>query len=462
MSILKVLLKIGHTKMVKFFLNVRDISYLDKLKKPKLKEFIELYLQKDFRAKKDGLEIVNYIKKAYERKAFSESELDQLLVQAKYFETMPDDMVELLIKKFEFCSGIPAKDIPNFVSKLTSRINDSKVLMELMVGYCYVDFTLAKRMLVNTGDIDTVIKAERYGGAAARDKIALGLELIQSGLYSLKQFERYCQEANPSINFIVDWIREYYILEQDENNKNRILDLLISLATVEENFPQADNKIFDLRNNKKIVGYDYYMRALANNEKYDEEIKSALIKKMIETKNYKLMCSWLNFVEAKDNKLLVEELMGYGANVGALTLNSLRGDLLDYALGILGQKDRVFIDQVMAAIINYSNCFSVSKLDKIVEFLTFIRPDYRFQKEFMIMLVNKRSRYTLAIFRMYDFTQEEREAIYTSFKDSGMDDCCTIYGAYLMSGDKNKLLNAQENEESSKNLERLRGHRSES
>lgn len=461
MSILKVLLKMGHTKMVKFFLNVTDISYLDKLKKPKLKEFIELYLQKDFRNKKDGLEIVNYLKKAFERKVFSASELDQLLVQAKYFETMPNDMVELLIKKFEFCSGIPAKDIPNFVSKMTSRINDSKILIELMVSYCYVDFTLAKRMLVNTGDIDTLIKAERYGGNA-HDKIALGLELIQSGLYSLKQFERYCQETNPSIYFIVDWIGEYYTLEQDENNKKKILDLLISLATVEENFLQDDNRIFDLRNNKKIVGYDYYMRELANNEKYSEEIKSALIKKMMEAKNYKLMCSWLNFVVAKDNKMLVEELMTYSPNIVALVLNSLSGDLLDYALGILGQKDRAFIDQVMVAIIEYSNCFSVSKLDKIVEVLTYIRPDYRFQKQFGIMLVNKRSRYTLAIFRMYNFTQEEREKIYISFKDNGMDECCTIYGAYLMSGDKNKLLNAQESEESSKNLERLRTNGSES
>lgn len=454
MNILRLLFKIKNVKIINFYEKVLG-CFSRKLTDEEVKEFIKLYLNLNYTKEKYGFAIIDYLNAAYDREVFSDEELDELLLNSRYFKTLPDELVCKFMKKFGFCSVIQGSMVPRFISFMTSRVVDVKELIDLINSTSIVDFSTAKQMLINQRDINVLIEAERKVGFVA-DKLALGEDIIKSGLYSFADFIKYCEYVNPSIDYLIEWLREYYNLTEDKRLKNQILDKLLRFAVSEDVFPNPDNRIINLKHHKKIEGYDYYTYEIERNGKFSEEMKTALIKKITRSHDKRLMWAWLSYVKAQDNKIMIDRLLECSSDTIVLTLSCLKSEDFEYALKTLIERNGRKIDLVLAKLEEYIDSFTTEKIDEVITILINIKPDYQVSRQLAIELIKMHSRYTLALFRMFDFTTEEREAIYETYKSQGAEDSCAIYGAYLLSGKREKLLNAEDNENGVKSLEQMR------
>ena len=107
----------------------------------------------------------------------------------------------------------------------------------------------------------------------------------------------------------------------------------------------------------------------------------------------------------------------------------------------------------MSKLCQNARFFPVGRIDIILDVL-FNNSSYRFKREDTILLIECGSKYTLDFFRNYDYPPEERKRILDFYKDNNMVDYCTLYGDFLLSGNKAEIFHFSSAAISSLHLER--------
>lgn len=412
MLFLKLLLKFKGIKKVDAFLH-DDPDYLYCYKDISIVEFINLYLKHSFDSSNPyPFAIFSYIKKIntwnwnYTK-----------LINTTYFNSMPssyvidallinhlsidgyEDFVNYMIAKLE------NKDIPRLkeLSKIEPFTKSLPALVDKLTTYKDIDLIIALFPKLNKEDISKI----------------LNIVYLNYNYLDIKKFAL----SLDSIIYLEDII--YWLL--DNNKIKDVLDILIGI--------DAKNQLEN--NNNTFLDFV----KLLENDSPENEYIPLLAEEILNSGNFRLMYYWVITIDCIKNYEIIDNLLlNKNLNLSKFVLD------LDYTYAeyvvrkICNEMEIVKLEKLVEGIFGYVEDNVIEKVDYILSLISYLRPTYEIPKGLVMNLLVYDTRYYRAILENYEFSLEERQLILSWLHLNKRYDLIAIYGSYLLSGDKNKLV----------------------
>ena len=337
----KLILKIYKTRGELFFIN--EHNFVLSLNKEDFTEFFNWYLNQDYNFFENRNAIYNYVLMALAKAYFSYNEMEELLIESKYFESIPeDDIYDFLYSssvRFNF-----AKFLPLFVTYLTSKITSEEHLIRLTNFGCVIDMDCALRKLVEIRNIEKLITFTKqiYNYSTKKD---LFIQTLKSNFYSFEDIKNYIIKTDLATSIVVDVFADFYKDNMTEKG-DLILDTLIKVAST----PISDdstNKAIDTRTNETLEGCEYYAYEISYNASWTKEMKIDFAKKLLASKNHEFIYYWLSHnTDCPYNYEIIDAMLKEDMSVIIRILAYVNDTYLEYVVMQL-VKDKNYITSIL-------------------------------------------------------------------------------------------------------------------
>ncbi len=463
--ILKILMKIGNLKWIDDYL---DIRILNKLSVEDLKEFVIWYLDQEYDAKTNNKECVFGILDVA-RKKIPLEELEELVINSRFMQSKPDKDFYYFFRCDVFLSNngnlLNLEGMPLLQTYLTSRIDMDDELILLINRKAAIDYDYAFRKLVSVGNLDILLsyakqleQNEKYYHYGKYCHSELAKKMALSGLYSLEEIEKFLKEVGVKADVIVEVFVNLFEQTKDNQNKESVISAFISIVDFYQN--KIDNgQESDAKTGDYLPGYNECAFSILKFA-VSMDMKNEISKNLLQNKNWHFINElFFNSFESDNDYDIIDALMKENVEVAEDTLSSISDKYLEYALVKLLNRDRDFINEVIAYILNdYDKLrylFDIERIDTILDFVYYRFHDFKILKVWSINLIKLGSKYIPKFMSEFDFTKEEREDIFESYKwmDSDFE---RVYGSYLLTGDKDYWVSEEEAKAQFARFERCR------
>ena len=393
------------------------------------RKFMEKYLNREFKRRENSFAFLDYLDNSKIEGEF----YPELIRKSEFYKTMIDDKDKLnfIDAYLSYCGE------ESIINDCIDNMFDVDVLKDLVTEYVTDKNaqTIADK-LIYMGDMDLILASRDYWyylvdylNANITDDYSYPLEEITTYLIN------YSNHNKGVITVLTDYLEKH-------GSKERVLTALADIITTKVNEKNDDNTskyiISDINNYLDNIFNNL------NNETFREEDINYIAKEIEKTNNKEALREWACKTKCRYNYQILDNLM-------------LDYDNLPYLFGAL---DKFYVNHITTRILmgqskeekqkfmeylsqNY-NLFDREVLDKVL-FLAYTC-SYHVSKQEILGFVLKGSRYTRQIFQKYDFNEEERLLIFETYKNNQEVDLCTLYGTYLIKGERSALLNKEEEE----------------
>ncbi len=463
--ILKILMKIGKLKWIEDYLNIR---ILNKLSVEDLKKFVIWYLNQEYDAKTNNKECVFGILDVA-RKKIPLEELEELVINSRFMQSKPDKDFYCFFRCDVFLNNkgnlLNLEGMPLLQTYLTSRIDTNDELILLINTKAAIDYDYAFRKLVSVGNIDILLsyakqleQNEKYYHYGKYCHSELTKKMALSSLYSLEEIEKFLKEVGVKADVIVEVFVYLFGQTKENQNKESVISTFISIVDFYQK--KVDNgQESDAKKGDYLPGYNECAFSILKFS-ISMDMKNEISKNLLQNKNWRFINElFFNSFESDNDYDMIDALMKENVEVVEDTLSSISDKYLEYALVKLLNRDRDFINEVIAYILNDYNklryLFDIERIDMILDFVYYRFHDFKILKVWAINLIKLGSKYIPKFMSEFDFTKEEREDIFESYKwiDSDFE---KVYGSYLLTGDKDYWVSEKEAKEQFARFERCR------
>lgn len=457
--ILKMLMSIGNLKWLDDYLNIR---ILNKLSVEDLKKFVIWYLNQEYDAKTNNKECVFGILDVA-RKKIPLEELEELVINSRFMQSKPDKDFYYFFRFDDFLNSngnlLNLEGMPLLQTYLTSRVASNEELILLINTKAAIDYDYAFRRLVSIGNIDTLLEYTKQ--LSQNEKFCqseLAKKMALSGLYSLEEIESFFKEVVLIADTIVDTFAKLFEHTQENEKRENVISTFISIVDFYQK--KVDNgQESDAKKGDYLPGYNECAFSILKFS-ISMDMKNEISKNLLQNKNWRFINElFFNSFESDNDYDMIDALMKENVEVVEDTLSSISDKYLEYALVKLLNRDRDFINEVIAYILNDYNklryLFDIERIDMILDFVYYRFHDFKILKVWAINLIKLGSKYIPKFMSEYDFTKEEREDIFESYKLSNSD-FERVYGSYLLTGDKDYWVSEKEAKEQFARFERCR------
>lgn len=407
---LNTILRFFGTKGANVILNFDEYGFI-RAAREKQREFFKSYLAYDFEPGKTQFDILSFLA---DKTIFSNEEADDLLVHSNYFRMMPDVLIYPLLMKLED-GHYP---YPEFSKYLIKRLNNPLELA--LLSSKYESSQLAKQ-LVQSCDIDNLINVyvslnDSFRNAYLNREIA--------NYYSLKDIQRYCLETKIGVLEILNIFS--YLLKREE--KVQVIDTMVEVVL-------KKNHILGRVKGQERTPFEIFYGYV--NTYFLEDIDTVALS-VLKSDNTVLMYQWVLNTKSKHNTDIVDRLI---MMKDYLFIGYLTGEYLEYAIKkmIADNKLLEFVDRICMM----ATVYEVNQLDLVIDSIYRLNPGFELSRKQALEVIKAGSKYALKMLEKYDFEQEERDEIYRFYKRIGSE-LGNLFGAYLISGEKNKLLSEEQ------------------
>lgn len=424
-----------------------DYFYGNNLKAGLAKDFLIEYLSNPYDPKyKKKYNIINYIIKIMRGQLLTFKELDELLCNSNYIMSMSDaEAYQFLVRMGILLDPNCISKIPKVRTVLSSKVKSFDDRLTLINRNTIANVDLLLTSIIEEGDLDELIRTKQV--LINRDNIVLFDNILaNSNLYSLDEFKKYAETGVVNASAVVDFVYNYYNKESNFEEKNRALDYLLEMANIEDKFNNDVNMIKFRKTGVSYRGFFYYAYVIASNPFYSEDFKNSLAQKLIDTANWKFMCAWLQFIESPLNVKMIDILLSFTPSVIVMMLLSVNAIYFEQATRNLMEKDKNVINAVISILCSEPNISDISRIDEILEVLFYVHPEYKISHDLIIKLIEAGSLYTYNFFKGEEFSEDERKHIYDYYICHECNLYLSLFGAFLHSGEKEKLLSSEEME----------------
>lgn len=423
---LKLFQSLGKTNLIDEFILIGKLNAKD------FKAFFKWYLNREYNTSNKEA-IFYYINIALYKNYFTPNEIEELTINSTCFETMPNDVVYYFLSSSMQRFNI--KNLTLLITYLTTKITDIDTLINLIkIGLLDMDYALRK--LTEVKDINKLITYSKNIPSYSTSE-ELFVKILNSGFYSLSDIKKYIFETDLAVSIVVRNLPAFYqnssLAQQD-----LILDTLIEVASTPVK-RTSTNMCVDLETNKIMSGCEFYASEISNSSLWPEEMKNKLAQKLLASKNYNFIYYWLSRdVNCSYNYEIIDNLLKEDISVIIRTLAFINDCYLEYAMmKIVKNKD--LISKLLEIIYeNQKLLFEISRIDNILSIVYHVHYNLKISKNNALSLILNGSVHTDRYMHEYEFNAEERDSILKRFmfKPAFMG----IYGAFLYTGDKTKLL----------------------
>lgn len=440
MIILTTLKKFNALKLIDRFYSGGEFL---NLKPSEQKELILWYFNQNYNHDSINMSLIfDYIYNLILEDLFSFAEIDELITTSRFAKSMSSDDVFDILTTNPKTSVL--NNLPTFIKFCLKKISDPIMLQRIVGLNRDIDESLVRARLMELGNIDGLIKIDYY--ATTSKPFNLGLDIAKSSTYSTDDLKNYClQTYSRSTKEIVDWFATRYNLAKDQREKDYVLDALLEVAKNENMRGDTTNQLIDIKNRESLKGYKYFAYAINKSEILPQEAKNNLAMKIYESGIDGFLYEWLNKVKCDANYTIIDGLLMEGTMVIFSMLLCL--DDNNYLAYLIDHLMLCNIDKITAVLsIFFNSCADLPlfKTEMVLDKLFTSYPDYKIKKEKVLKLLCVGTKYTEVFFKDYEFNAEERKIIINAYMQNNLTNLLTIYGLYLMSGDKSKLASREQ------------------
>ena len=350
-----------------------------------------------------------------------------------------------MLKESNYINTMSLEYLPNFlynyylyykdeevVLDYINNLNDGEILQRII--YLCVHKGKSNRNIGNNSNIcEALIKK-----AAEFQNVDLTLLCIDNYPLLLQVFD--------SNKLNIKDIKKYILSNSDYNNDVELLTVFRELDSnlLDTLFEVLIKKIRAM--NKKDA--DYYMKqffkGMISTNKYNENSLDYLALKIDSLNNISIILLWLMNTKCSANYFLLDKYFdSINCNIllDALDKGYIKSIFLKYIHKNKFREAQEFIKLCIA---------NLDKMESEVTTLLKIGRSYPnlLDEESILKLIRFNNKYIIYFVYDYDLSEKIRFEILNIFKKENKYDLAVIYGAYLISGDKTKLLNEREIEKS--------------
>ncbi|MBE6154095.1 MAG: hypothetical protein E7163_00760 [Firmicutes bacterium] len=418
MFILKLLLKIEGTKGVDAFLN-NNYDYLYGLNAEKLKKFFISYLNTPFDcSKKQYFEIYRYIKS---RPIID----DEILTNSIYFKTMPNELVIDALKEIQIISGFYQNFINGLIKRI--RVEDKDRIKKIPSLIIAENNEAICNKLIEFKDMDLIISLIKENIITPRD---ISDKLTKN--FSVEEYKKIA--LNFDYMFLMDDIMEDLYFQDKYDD---ILDLLFKYKKIH---PEDEQVYWEFA----YIFTDFI--------EIPEEFEQAII----DTNDKELMYAWITNTKGSLKEDIIEKLMADKTYLIRMLMNLDKRYVL-FIIDKIKENPEIYnIDNLINIICSNANSENIERIDYLISCFRSYDLDSDFSKENSVLLISLNSRFSREIIGNSNFDELERKNILDSLNKSNRTDLLTIYGSYLISGDKAKLVEDEQIRKFNEPLERVR------
>lgn len=435
MLILKTLKRFNALRLIDRFYSGGEFLNL----KPSIqKELILWYLNQDYNRDSINMALIfDYICNVIQEGLFSFAEIDELIINSRFAKSMSSDDVFDILTTNPKTSVL--NNIPKFIKFCLEKISDPIMLYRIISYNSDLDERLVRARLTELGNIDSIIKIDYY--TTTSNPFNLGLDIALSNEYSVDDLKNYCiRTYNRSINEIVEWFATRYSLTDEQEEKDHVLDALLEVAKNEDMKGDTTHQSIELKKEENLRGYKDFAYAINKSERLHQDAKNNLAIKIYESGIDGFLYEWLNKVKCDANYTIIDGLLMEGTMVIFSTFLCLDDEAyLTYFLDHLMLCDIAKITAVLSIFFNGCGDVPLFKTEMVLDKLFASYPNYKIKKEKVLKLLCVGTKYTEVFFKDYEFNAEERKIIINSYIENNLTHLLTIYGLYLMTGDKSKI-----------------------
>lgn len=423
-------------------------EYFLRLNKKEFTKFLNWYFSQEYQSAKEHqsapfkcLELAT--------NTLDNEDIDEQAISSKFFTSIPEERIYSFFKTGCYYPVLDLKTFPLLQTYLTSRITDNQNLINLLNRSISIDADYAYRKLAEE-ELKQLIKYF-ISLMHREDRDNFAFQIFKN--HSLEDLKKFFENVDCPIYIIVEGFTRNYNNEPSQEVKSQILDTLISLFGLSSS-PTLETPIEENYYHKT---YEEYARNISANKNVTEKMKNQLAQKLLKDKNYDFIYYWFTSdIECAYNYQIIATMTKEDANICTRLLMAINDKYLEHAFMKIENQGKEKVAQVIREICEKLEFFEISRVDKILAMVYF--KDYNFQisKESAFNLVLAGSIHIPRFINDFEYAENEREMILASFENSP--DLLSLYGAYLHSGSKDKLLPKSENE---RKLAQMRTRRTE-
>lgn len=403
--------------------NIKDIT-----------NFLKVYLDRPFDLMTPECFKIFFFLDDYVKNKEDYALCESLMINSKYFATIPEEKVVEALKMFSFLK-IRDFNTEKFSKYLIAKITNPDILL-------------------NSDINDIVILFLSYYG--------LGIENI-----ILELGAQYVTLLSKKLSFenskkILTYYKPFYIFSDEfmilcQKGDFRIEDIS---DVVLKNYDSLEFDIlFDIIINKKTEltsPFLDFLKVINSRQEITPKHKNYLAIKLLETKKIPRMLDWLANIECPMNKKLIDELVGKVPDFTLLYLIASKSDI-SYAISrILEQGNMNKFGFQTGDSLFMDDYDTIEKLNLVLDTLYDVEPNIKFSKDLVInFLKNGVNKFPLLI-NEYELTEEERLEVLEALRESNSD-WLIIYGNYLAIG--NNISRTKE-DVANKQMKRIRNLKS--
>ncbi len=426
---LNAILKLKGVQGVDEYIKNNDF-WFSQISDDKLLDFVKKYLAYPFVPRENAFKILDYMDMISDG-VLPSKDYGKLIYDSTYFKTMPKEYAVDFMKAWLVSSG-DVKIINNLIKYITKK-EDLEEIMQFYIGEDISQEVADK--LIELRDFSLILDSRRYVLNRYLDKLIPENFTIEEIKDEVIRYVKGAKSVD-SITGTIDFILEY-------SDKKKVIDLLIDILKE----VKVINRFWSELYLNQIV-------FLATN--FDMNDYDRIAKKIEETEDEDLLMNWVLHTSCPYNYYLVDRLMKSNKN-RLLLVTAEDKNYISYMINNMEDKEQ---QEFIKYVILRSNMIGIELTDLVVS-ICFSEGiiSKSFDKEMAYNLIINGSKYTYYFLNKYsllDFNLEERRIILKKWRLLGLGDYCTIYGSYLISGDKNMLPSYENIEENKEMLRSLR------
>lgn len=429
--IINILMKLKRTTKIENRI-MRDRSdKLSQLTEKQYKKFLTWYLNQEYSLNAAyPLAVFSILSKSTTK--LSVEEIDEMSIDSKMLNSISKEQVYSFFKSNGYLHMLDLKNFPLLSTYLTSRIGDNEHLIDLLNRGVTMDEDYALRELAGTQDIKLVTSfSKRLTHSVDNENLAR--QVIASNNYTLQEIKQYFLSTNTLKQTIVDCYATLYNNAQTVEEKKQIIASLLEL--IETQFLQFSEK----EDEEVNTTYEEYAYIINHNKAWTNEMKNSLASKLNETNNHDFIYHWfISDVECDYNFDLIDTMSKKCPSICASLLASVGDKYVDYTYTKIAACSKDKMSEVIEDLCKEIDAVEVSRIDEILAIHYYKNYNFKLSKESALNLIYNGSKYTPKFIDEYELSAEERENILDYYQyNAGF---LALYGAYLHSGDRTKLL----------------------
>lgn len=420
--------------------NHKKLALFENLTKKEVKDFFIWYLSISYCDNSKTI-IFPYLKEAVISGIISANEVDEMLSNSLFAKSLPSDLLEYIYNINSFICPLWPKFNLIMVNKLAEKDGLLERVMRSTCNDYILKLVVDKLTELPIKEINVNLSSISY-----LDQQLLVKELVEKGNYTLLELKKFMIDNDLPISIIVP-VFGFLLEKSREEEQNQVLDVFLELInefvakTKNEN---TAHKLIDIRSGHVTQEYELFVLEISKCSSYNETIRDKIAAKILALGNEEFMLYFVAHINSLKTIEMINHLVDVSIDMAIKVFALVPSELFNYTLNRIIAKEESYAKAIVDIMIENTDNFSIDTIGSVLKGVAQVYPKFKVGPKNAISLVKKGSKYSKILISYYHFSKEDRTEIINAYVSEGREDLMAVYGGYLISGHRARIVEGKD------------------